>query len=175
MLLTRSSTGASELAIWSRGLPPKSSAMSVSERHGVPAMSIVSKPSVLRHGEPLLGDVARLVGDLVAVGDLGERVAAAQQRVGAGMAAAVGVAGAAQDRVGALAQVGVDLVAAVALDGGDQEHAREQPADADRHHRGDRDPRAQAAGQPHGRSAQPTPRTVWRIRGSPACSSLRRR
>ena len=45
MLLTRSSTGASELAICSRGLPPKSSAISVSERHGVPAMSIVSKPS----------------------------------------------------------------------------------------------------------------------------------
>ena len=56
--LTRSSTGASELAICSRGLP-KSATLSVSERHGVPAMSIVSKPSCLGHVERLVGDVAR--------------------------------------------------------------------------------------------------------------------
>ena len=149
--------------------------MSVSERHGVPAMSIVSKPGLLGHVGRLVGDVAGLARDLVAVGDLRERAAAAQQRLAAVLAAAVRVAGAAQDRVGAVAQVGVDLVAAVALDGGQQQPAREQPADADRGDRGERDPRAEAAGQPHGRSAQPTPRTVWRIRGSPRLSSLRRR
>ena len=134
-------------------------------------MSIVSKPAVLGHVGRRRRGRRRPGCDLVAVGDLRERAAAAQQRLAAVAVAAVRVA-AAQDRVGALAQVGVDLVAAVALDGGEQQGAGEQPADADRGDRGERDPRAQAAGQPHGRSAQPTPRTVWRIRGSPAALEL---
>ena len=79
MLLTRSSTGASELRICSRGLPPKSSAVSVSERHGVPAMSIVAKPSSSGTSGGWAGTSPAWLGDLVAVGDLRERAAAAQQ------------------------------------------------------------------------------------------------
>ena len=169
---TRSSTGASELRICSRGLP-KSATLIVSERHGLPAMSIVSKPVSSGTSGGLSGtSPARSIS--IPLDDLRERAAAAQQPLAAALTAAVRVA-AAEDRVGAVAQVGVDLVAAFALDRGQQQPAREQPADADRGDRGERDPRAEAAGQPHGRSAQPTPRTVWRIRGSPACSSLRRR
>ena len=174
MRLTRSSTGASELAIWSRGLP-KSATWSVSERHGCAGDVDRLEPGVVRDRQRLVGDVAGLAGDVVAVGDLRERAAAAQQRLAAIAAAAVRIAGPAQDRVGAGAQVGVDLVAAVALDGGEQQRPREQPADADGGDRGEHDPPPQAAGQPHGRSAHPTPRTVWRMRGSPPPSSLRRR
>ena len=59
--LTRSSTGASELSTWSRGRPPSGS-VTESDRHGVPAMSTVSKPS--RSGAPTrrVGHVARLLG-----------------------------------------------------------------------------------------------------------------
>ena len=172
--LTRSSTGASELAICSRGSPTAGDV----ERERAPRRAgdvDRLEAGLLGHLERLVGDVAGLARDVVAVGDLRERAAAAQQHLASIAAAAVRVAGAAQDRVGASAQVGVDLVAAVALDGGQQQRSGEQPADADRGDRGEHDPRAEAAGQPHGRSAQPTPRTVWRMRGSPPPSSLRRR
>ena len=130
----------------------------------------------LRHGDPLVGDVARLVDDLVAVGDLRERVAAAQQRVGAGVAVAVGVAPGRRrieaERSRRSASTWLRPSRSTAATSSD---AGEQAADADRRDRGQRDPRAQAAGQPHGRSAQPTPRTVWRMPRLAAGSSLRRR
>ena len=73
-----------------------------------------------------------------------------------------------------LAQLLVDGPAAVALDRGEQQRARDRSAERDRQQRGEREPRPQAARRPHGRSAQPTPRTVCSVRGSPPASSLRR-
>ena len=80
-----------------------------------------------------------------------------------------------RDLLPALAKVAIDRVTAVALDAVDQERAGQRVGERQRRDRGQRDPRAQAAGGPHARSAQPSPRTVWRMRGSPSPSSLRRR
>ena len=57
---TRSSTGASELSTCSRG-SPELATVNVSERHGVPAMSMVSKPSSSGTSGGVVGHVARLV------------------------------------------------------------------------------------------------------------------
>ena len=74
---------------------------------------------------------------------------------------AVAGAGPRRDRAAtAGAQVVVDGGAAVALDGGEQHGPATAPAERDREQRGEREPRAQAAREPHGRSTQPTPRTV---------------
>ena len=51
---------------------------------------------------------------------------------------------------------------------------RARPPSATASSAAERDPRAQAARRPHGRSTQPTPRTVCSVRGSPPASSLRR-
>ncbi len=149
--------------------------MTASDRHGVPAMSTVSKPSRSGAATGVSGTSPARSATCAAVGDLRERAAAAQQRLGAAAAAPVAADRPAEDLVDALAQLAVELVAAVALDRPEQQAARQRAADRDGADRGQRDPRAQAARQPHGRRAQPTPRTVCRIRGSPAPSSLRRR
>src|SRR4029079_17614445 len=89
-------------------------------------------------------------------------------------AVAVDVAGPGRDARDARPEVVVDGGAAVALDGGDERGPGDRAGEGHGEDRGDRDPRAEAGREAHGRSPQPTPRTVCRIRGSPADSSLRR-
>ena len=177
MLATRSSTGASVEKRLEAGV----GGIAEQDRQRAPAAALdVDGGEALAVGRGGRGvrHVALPRDDLVAVGDLHERPRAAQQRLSPARAAAEApraAARAAQHLGGLLAQLLVDRPAAVALDGGEQQHARDRAADGDRQQRGQRQPRAQAARQPHGRSAQPTPRTVCRVLGSPPASSLRRR
>ena len=121
--------------------------------------------------------VAVLRDDVATVGDLHEGARPLQERPPAARAVAAEAAfarRAAQHLGGLLAQLLVDRLAAVARDGREQQRARDRPAERDRQQCPEREPRAQAARRPHGRSAQPTPRTVCSVRGSPPASSLRR-
>ena len=144
----------------------------------------------MHRGEPVArrndgrapGDVTPLLHDLAAHGDLGERPAPRQQPLarrarGRATVQRPGRAreGPPQDQVGPLAQVAVDCRTAVALDARQEQQARHGIGDRKRADRRDRDPDTQAVRRRHARSAQPTPRTVWRMRGSPSPSSLRRR
>ena len=156
------------------GLPGRPT-VSVSERHGVPAMSIVARPSVAGHARAAAsGTSPAWLDDVVAVGDLRERAAAAQQRLaavaGRGRSASPG---AAQDRArrgrAARRRPGCGPSRSTAASSSAPASSPQTPtaATAASAIRARRLPR-----QPHGRSAQPTPRTVWRMRGSPAALEL---
>jgi hypothetical protein len=140
------------------------------------------EPVLGRDGGGPVRHVAAPHGDLAVHEDLHERPAARQQRVvpprsaevAASPPAGTGAEGGPGDRRRPLAQAPVDRLAAVALDRR-QEHDGGDGADQGERGEGrDGDPRPQAPRRPHGRSTQPTPRTVWSTRGSPPSSSLRR-
>ena len=173
---TRSSTAARLVSSCRRAWPEPSE--TVSARQSRPPIDTVRRPSRSGSAGGRGGDVAAALDDPVADRQLDERAAAREQRLAlaarqpAGRSEAVGRAHKAR---GAVAQVAVDLVAAVALDRGQQQRARHDAPQRQRGQRRQRDPRAQAPGRPHDRRTQPTPRTVRSTRGSPAASSLRRR
>ena len=176
MLATRSSTGASVENAWKRASagPPS---RTVSERQCVPAISTVEKPSPVRRGGHGVGHVAVLRDDLVADRDLHERAGALQQRLAPARAAAEAALAAGGPR--STSAVCSRSSSSIALRPSRSTAASSSgpaisPPMSDRQQRRERQPRAQAAGQPHGRSAQPTPRTVCSVLGSPPASSLRR-
>ena len=72
------------------------------------------------------------------------------------------------------ARITLAAVLAVALSGVAAGAALVAAVERDGEDGGDRDARAQAGRRAHARITQPTPRTVWSIRGSPPASSLRR-
>ena len=123
--------------------------VATADRHGPQAVA-------LRQRGRARGDVAAALDDPVADRQLDERAAAREQwlalaaRQPAGRSEAVGRA---HEARGAVAQVAVDLVAAVALDRGQQQRARHEAPQRQRGQRRQRDPRAQAPGAPHDRSA----------------------
>ena len=110
----------------------------VSERHDA-AVDVDGREALaIGRGGRGVGHVALLGDDLVAVGDLHERARALQQR----LARRAGPRPkrpsprrAAQHLGGLLAQLLVDRLAAVALDGGEQQRARDRAAERDRQQR----------------------------------------
>ena len=174
--LTRSSTGASELS----DLQPRVADRRDVERERAPrrAGDVDRLEAVGCSGTASgwSGTSPAWLDDVVAVGDLRERAAAAQQRLAPIAAAAVRVAG---RGAGSSRRVRAGRRRPGCGRRARRRRAAARPASSPQM------PTAATAastirarrlrGQPHGRSAQPTPRTVWRMRGSPPTSSLRRR
>ena len=166
-----------ELSTCSRG-SPRAPTVKVSDRHGVAVDVDGLEAVVSRAPRAAVGHVAALPG-LVADGDPHERPAArssgcARRHRGPRRASRPGEAAPDRERRARAARRRPDCAPSRATAAISTPPAS-SPAEADRRDRGEHDPRAQAARRPHGRSAHPTPRTVWRIRGSPPPSSLRRR